>query len=103
MQQRARQNARRLMRLVGGNPNLFSQAPAQPRWSESGYIPHQGATLNEAVRRAQAWLLSRQDEDGYWVHELEADTTLNYEYIMLRRLLCLVRLEQQRKSYRLMI
>ena len=103
MQQRARQNARRLMRLVGGNPNLFSQAPAQPRWSESGYIPHQGATLNEAVRRAQAWLLSRQDEAGYWVHELEADTTLTSEYIMLRRFLGLVDLEKQRKAVRYLI
>src|SRR5262245_49446151 len=33
--------------------------------------------LDDAVRRSQAWFLSRQHaSEGYWVAELEADTTL---------------------------
>jgi squalene-hopene/tetraprenyl-beta-curcumene cyclase len=44
--------------------------------------------LDDAVRRSQAWFLSRQHaSEGYWVAELEADTTLTSEYLLLRRFL----------------
>lgn len=55
--------------------------------------------LDDAVRRSQAWFLSRQHaSEGYWVAELEADTTLTSEYIMLRRFLDLVDPERERKA-----
>jgi squalene-hopene/tetraprenyl-beta-curcumene cyclase len=39
--------------------------------------------LDAALERTREWLLSRQDEDGYWVAELEGDTILESEYILL--------------------
>ncbi len=55
--------------------------------------------LDDAVRRSQAWFLSRQHEsEGYWVAELEADTTLTSEYILLRRFLNRVDPERECKA-----
>jgi squalene-hopene/tetraprenyl-beta-curcumene cyclase len=39
--------------------------------------------LESAVERTRDWLLARQCEDGYWVGELEGDTILESEYILL--------------------
>jgi squalene-hopene/tetraprenyl-beta-curcumene cyclase len=47
-----------------------------------GSVPHQD-TLESAVVRTTGWLLSRQAEEGYWVAELEGDTILESEYILL--------------------
>ena len=41
----------------------------------------------EATRRAVGYLLSRQDEKGYWWGDLTADTTLESDYILLHTLL----------------
>lgn len=43
--------------------------------------------LGEAIEQARARLLAMQDPAGFWVAELEADSTLTSEYIMLRYLL----------------
>ncbi len=43
--------------------------------------------LHEAISRAHAHLLSRQAPDGHWVGELEADTTITAECLLLGRLL----------------
>src|SRR5512140_749100 len=40
-----------------------------------------------AVEAARKVLFSEQHEDGYWCGELEADTTLESDYILLHRLL----------------
>src|SRR5574342_134871 len=57
--------------------------------------------LDDAIRRSQAWFLSRQHAtEGYWVAELEADTTLTSEYLMLRRFLDRVDPERERKAVR---
>ena len=40
-------------------------------------------TLESALERTRDWLLDRQDADGYWVAELEGDTILESEYILL--------------------
>ena len=103
MQQQARQKAGRLLRLVGGNPNATPATPVPPRRQESGQTLHQGTAVEEAIKRGQQWLLSRQAEPGYWVHELEADTTLTSEYLMLRRFLGLVDKEKERKAVRYLI
>ncbi|MCH9698852.1 MAG: squalene--hopene cyclase [Gammaproteobacteria bacterium] len=39
--------------------------------------------LATAIKRAQQTLLSHQETDGHWLYELEADTTIPSEYIML--------------------
>ncbi|NNE37892.1 MAG: squalene--hopene cyclase [Gammaproteobacteria bacterium] len=41
------------------------------------------ATNNQAITS----LLKRQDEEGYWVYELEADTTIPAEYVLLKYIL----------------
>src|SRR5690606_28387733 len=39
--------------------------------------------LRHAIARTRQWLLGEQHEDGYWVGELEGDTILESEYILL--------------------
>lgn len=41
------------------------------------------ASIDSAVARTRDWLLRRQHEDGYWCAELEGDTILESEYILL--------------------
>jgi squalene-hopene/tetraprenyl-beta-curcumene cyclase len=43
----------------------------------------EGAVLEAALERTRDWLLERQDDEGYWVAELEGDTILESEYILL--------------------
>src|SRR5207244_6415775 len=95
VQWQARQNANRLLWLVGGNPSVFLSAPAVQRRQDPGQgsvqsVTHKGYAVDHAIKRSQQWLLQRQTEAGYWVYELEADTTLTDEFLMLRRLLGLV-------------
>ncbi|HSV89656.1 MAG TPA: prenyltransferase/squalene oxidase repeat-containing protein, partial [Nitrospiraceae bacterium] len=66
-----------------------------------GHSISQVDALDDAVRRSQAWLLSKQHaSEGYWVAELEADTTLTAEYLLLRRFLDRVDPERERKAVR---
>ncbi|WP_341327921.1 squalene--hopene cyclase [Methylotuvimicrobium sp. KM2] len=39
--------------------------------------------LNKAIGKAQDYLLKRQQPDGHWIFELEADCTIPAEYIMM--------------------
>ena len=39
--------------------------------------------LGSALERTKDWLLLRQCEEGFWVGELEGDTILESEYILL--------------------
>ena len=43
--------------------------------------------LDEAVSRAQQYLLARQAPDGHWIGELEADRALTAEALLLRHLI----------------
>jgi len=43
--------------------------------------------LDETIERARDRLLGIQDAKGYWVFDLEADTTIPSEYILLQRFL----------------
>jgi squalene-hopene/tetraprenyl-beta-curcumene cyclase len=45
------------------------------------------APVEAAIGRAQQYLLKTQRPDGCWVEELQADTTLTSEYLLLRHLL----------------
>jgi squalene-hopene/tetraprenyl-beta-curcumene cyclase len=49
--------------------------------------PQDEAALAAAVDRAAAALLARQQADGHWVFELEADATIPAEYILLQHYL----------------
>lgn len=39
--------------------------------------------VQDATERAQNWLLEQQSDEGYWLGELEGDTILESEYILL--------------------
>jgi squalene-hopene/tetraprenyl-beta-curcumene cyclase len=54
--------------------------------------------LVDAISRARDHLLSLQHEDGYWVGELEGDTILESEYILLLAYLGRERSEVARKA-----
>jgi squalene-hopene/tetraprenyl-beta-curcumene cyclase len=45
------------------------------------------AAIDAVIDEASAWLAARQADDGHWVFELEADTTIPSEYIMLNHYL----------------
>lgn len=49
------------------------------REAAAGLIPD----LDSAIDRTRQWLLSSQRHDGHWVGELEGDTILESEYILL--------------------
>ncbi len=86
------------LRLVSDKPLLSVPVDTIPRRSAGHSVSHVDA-LDDAVRRSQAWFVSRQDiSEGYWVAELEADTTLTSEYLMLRRFLDRVDPERERKA-----
>ncbi len=54
--------------------------------------------LNDSIGRAQEYLLNLQHPEGYWVGELEADSTLTSEYVMLRHFLRRVDQDRERKA-----
>jgi squalene-hopene/tetraprenyl-beta-curcumene cyclase len=96
----SRRNAAPPLRVVSRNPHpavIPEPTVRRPTGSSIG----QSESVDEALRRSQAWLLARQHpQEGYWVAELEADTTLTSEYLMLRRFLDLVDPERERKAVR---
>src|ERR1700724_3289361 len=47
----------------------------------------QGSGVAPAIEKARHYLFSQRHEDGYWCGELEADTTLESDYILLHTLL----------------
>jgi len=54
--------------------------------------------VEKAIHRAQEYVLSIQHPLGYWIGELEADSTLTSEYLMLRRFLGRVDQDLERKA-----
>jgi squalene-hopene/tetraprenyl-beta-curcumene cyclase len=76
-------------KLIGADGQT---APGQPPPGElkqhSGELPatseRSSATLlRHAIARTRQWLLAEQHADGHWVGELEGDTILESEYILL--------------------
>ena len=57
---------------LGSNPEL-----------RFGKIEELGRRVGAAINAARKYLFSQQHEDGYWCGELEADTTLESDYILL--------------------
>src|SRR5436305_5114421 len=62
----------------------FARSAPQLRF---GKIDDFGSRVPAAIDAALTHLFSRQHEDGYWCGELEADTTLESDYILLHTLL----------------
>ena len=58
-----------------GDPAPVAPAPAP--WRQQDFARR----LEDSIERGANHLLSLQDEEGYWLGELEADTTLESDYI----------------------
>jgi squalene-hopene/tetraprenyl-beta-curcumene cyclase len=56
--------------------------------------------LDSAIARAQARLLELQKPDGHWIGELEADTTITAEYLLLGHLIDRVNVEREQRAVR---
>src|SRR6202795_3491212 len=52
-----------------------------------GKMDDLGSRVAVAVDAARQYLFSQQHKEGYWCGELEADTTLESDYILLHTLL----------------
>ncbi|HEY5627375.1 MAG TPA: squalene--hopene cyclase, partial [Nitrospira sp.] len=86
------------LRLVSDKSAILPATDPSGRRTASQVGGHVDA-IDDAVRRSQSWFLARQHPgEGYWVAELEADTTLTSEYLMLRRFLDRVDPERERKA-----
>src|SRR5262249_9134791 len=63
------------------------QSPATSQMSASHAAqlaaPTISTPLRQAIFRTQQWLLSQQTAEGYWVAELEGDTILESEFMLL--------------------
>jgi squalene-hopene/tetraprenyl-beta-curcumene cyclase len=66
--------------------NSFPPTSSAPQL-HFGKIDDLASRVAAAIDGARNWLLSQQHEDGYWCGELEADTTLESDYILLHVLL----------------
>lgn len=83
--------------------NLHPEVSHDPTLQRTANLGHMSA-LESALQKGEDWLLGMQDpEKGFWVEELEADTTLTSEYVMLRRFLDVVDLERERKATRYLL
>src|SRR5205823_203034 len=69
------------MRVIG-SPVAMAQE-RQARQAEFRPDSHHLSSVSDAVDRAVSLLLSRQAFDGHWVGELQGDTILESEYILL--------------------
>jgi len=52
-----------------------------------GKIEDFGSRVKATIAAAKKYLFSQQHDEGYWCGELEADTTLESDYILLHTLL----------------
>lgn len=88
------------LRLIVRNEGVRTTHEPTVRRTVGATVSHPD-TIDDAIRRSQASLLARQDpREGFWVAELEADTTLTSEYLMLRRFMGVVDRERERKAVR---
>jgi squalene-hopene/tetraprenyl-beta-curcumene cyclase len=69
--------------LMAPGPTLRIQRTASTaNASASAYFPNIESRIEQAIRRSVEWFLAAQSRDGYWWGELEADTTLESDYIL---------------------
>ncbi len=72
------------LKLVSQNSHPLPPDTSSQRNAHLGHME----VLETALQKGEQWLLGKQDsEQGFWVEELEANTTLTSEYLMLRRFL----------------
>src|ERR1019366_5566776 len=69
------------------SPHSSAHNPLSAPQMRFGKIDDLGSRVAVAVDAARNYLFSQQHEEGYWCGELEADTTLESDYILLHALL----------------
>ena len=62
-------------------------AASTARASAPSHLSNAESRIEQAIRRSVNWFLSAQSQDGYWWGELEADTTLESDYILYLHIL----------------
>src|SRR5437660_11845802 len=65
-----------------------------------GKIDDMLGRVADGVDAARNYLFSMQHEDGYWCGELEADTTLESDYILVHTLLGTENFDRQQRAAR---
>jgi squalene-hopene/tetraprenyl-beta-curcumene cyclase len=65
--------------------------------STTGLVPTESVLLDTVIEETAAALADRQETDGHWVYELEADATIPAEYILLNHYLDEVDDDTERK------
>jgi squalene-hopene/tetraprenyl-beta-curcumene cyclase len=75
--------------LMTPEPRLRIQGPAvgTAHGSAPTHLSNAESRIEQAIRRSINWFLSAQSQDGYWWGELEADTTLESDYILYLQIL----------------
>jgi squalene-hopene/tetraprenyl-beta-curcumene cyclase len=70
-------------------PRLRIQGPAAGTAlaAAPAHLPNAESRIEQAIRRSVNWFLAAQNQDGYWWGELEADTTLESDYILYLHIL----------------
>ena len=70
--------------MEDNSPRLSTASVPQLRFGKIDDLASRVAAATDAARRL---LFSQQHKDGYWCGELEADTTLEADYIILHTML----------------
>src|SRR5438874_6729824 len=83
--------------MEDASPSPQTSAIPQMRF---GKIDDLSSRVAAAIGGARDYLFSQQHEEGYWCGELEADTTLESDYIMLHTLLGTGDMDRFRKAAR---
>src|ERR1700741_517035 len=78
------QQRRLSLRSSKSMSKLFNQHPAQMLFGKIDDMPGRVAF---GIEKARTYLFAQQHKDGYWCGELEADTTLESDYIAIHTLL----------------
>jgi squalene-hopene/tetraprenyl-beta-curcumene cyclase len=82
------------------SPQLSTQSAPQLRFGKIDDLSSRVAAATDAARRL---LFAEQHEDGYWCGELEADATLEADYVILHTMLGTVDAERFAKAARYML
>ncbi len=95
------------MEVVGRTVRIVANdgAGSQPHVSDHSRSPYErlATPLRLGIAGARQWLLDEQHADGYWVGELEGDTILESEYILLLAYLGRERTQEARKAARYIV
>jgi squalene-hopene/tetraprenyl-beta-curcumene cyclase len=85
--------------LASGTPPPGTSLRRDHSLSQEKIQTDRSTDLSVAIQRASSYVLGMQDPgQGYWADELEADSTLTSEYIMLRYFLGKVDRQKQAKA-----